>query len=185
MDRFESELARQAANSEEWLRQLSELMGALEQSSDKGGGFATTTMPPVPPAESFSASPSVIYYLYNEVREYGLILQKEEYSLVMAIIAFLMGDAEDAIGRVDRRLRRAPDIQRAFEAACERQNFNCAADGCDIRQANIRHLTADHIIPVSKGGTDDADNIQALCYSCNAIKGDRDMDYLRAQLKDR
>ncbi len=32
----------------------------------------------------------------------------------------------------------------------------------------------DHIVPRNKGGTDDPDNLQALCYSCNAMKRDRD-----------
>lgn len=33
--------------------------------------------------------------------------------------------------------------------------------------------TVDHVIPISKGGTDDPDNLVAACTRCNYSKGDR------------
>ncbi len=35
-------------------------------------------------------------------------------------------------------------------------------------------LEVDHIVPRSKGGSDEMTNLQALCYVCNAMKGNRD-----------
>lgn len=37
-----------------------------------------------------------------------------------------------------------------------------------------RALEVDHIVPRNHGGSDDEANLQALCYSCNAMKRDRD-----------
>lgn len=46
-----------------------------------------------------------------------------------------------------------------------------------------RHFEVDHIISQNKGGTDHIENLQLLCGSCNRIKGDRGMEYLRAKLQ--
>lgn len=50
----------------------------------------------------------------------------------------------------------------------------CGNDG------EIKALEVDHIIPRNMGGTDDLSNLQALCYSCNAMKRDRDDTDFRA-----
>lgn len=44
---------------------------------------------------------------------------------------------------------------------------------CGISK-DVRALEVDHITPRNKGGTDEIANLQALCYSCNAMKRDRD-----------
>ena len=40
--------------------------------------------------------------------------------------------------------------------------------------ADVRALEVDHIVPRVRGSKDDPDNLQALCYSCNSMKRDRD-----------
>lgn len=52
-------------------------------------------------------------------------------------------------------------------AVWERDDFTCQR--CGAR----RRLSIDHIIPRSKGGTDDLANLQTLCSPCNSGKRDR------------
>ena len=60
------------------------------------------------------------------------------------------------------------------------QEGNCT--GC-AEHFQARNLEVDHIIARSKGGTDHIGNLQLLCGSCNRIKGDRGMEYLRVKLQ--
>ena len=53
----------------------------------------------------------------------------------------------------------------------KRAKFRCELCGV---LADVRALEVDHILPRNRGGTDDPDNLQALCYRCNAMKRDRD-----------
>jgi diadenosine tetraphosphate (Ap4A) HIT family hydrolase/5-methylcytosine-specific restriction endonuclease McrA len=55
--------------------------------------------------------------------------------------------------------------------------FRCELCGVP---ADERALEVDHITPRNKGGMDEISNLQALCYSCNAMKRDRDDTDFRA-----
>lgn len=37
---------------------------------------------------------------------------------------------------------------------------------------SVENLCVDHILPLSRGGTNDPENLQSLCRDCNAYKGD-------------
>jgi 5-methylcytosine-specific restriction endonuclease McrA len=56
-------------------------------------------------------------------------------------------------------------------ALCDKCNNCCLCCG------KKRKLTADHVIPVAKGGTSNIDNIQPLCGPCNSSKGTKTTDY--------
>ncbi len=56
--------------------------------------------------------------------------------------------------------------------------------GCE-HELPLHVLTIDHITPLSRGGQHVISNLQLMCHTCNAIKGNRSMDYLRQQLQVR
>ena len=53
----------------------------------------------------------------------------------------------------------------------KRAKQRCELCGISSKQ---KALEVDHITPRSRGGSDDITNFQALCYSCNATKGNKD-----------
>lgn len=53
----------------------------------------------------------------------------------------------------------------------KRARFRCELCGIS---ADEKALEVDHILPRNLGGSDEEHNLQALCYSCNASKRDRD-----------
>lgn len=63
-------------------------------------------------------------------------------------------------------------------AICKKQRGKCA--DCKLRKP----LARDHVVPLSRGGTDFAYNIQGLCKSCNSRKKAKLMDYAHPSLFD-
>ena len=54
--------------------------------------------------------------------------------------------------------------------------------GCQL-ELPFRLFEVDHIVPQAQGGGHELENLQLLCGSCNRIKGDRPMEYLRSELR--
>lgn len=58
-----------------------------------------------------------------------------------------------------------------WESLCQQHNNVCLSCG------EKKPLTADHVVPLSLGGSDIIDNIQPLCGSCNSRKRTKTIDY--------
>jgi site-specific DNA-methyltransferase (adenine-specific) len=78
-----------------------------------------------------------------------------------------------------KEVQPSPSIKERLYKA---QDGKCNACGTKFE---IHHLEIDHIIPKTKGGDDYYENCQLLCGSCNRIKRDRPMEYLRMRIEMR
>ena len=58
-----------------------------------------------------------------------------------------------------------------FTKLCEQHDNRCLCCG------KVKKLTVDHIVPLSKGGSNDISNIQSICGPCNSKKGTKTIDY--------
>ncbi len=63
---------------------------------------------------------------------------------------------------------------REWQQLKKKYNYTCLC--CGKREPDIK-LTADHVIPLSRGGSNTIDNIQPLCITCNKIKYIKKTDY--------
>lgn len=66
----------------------------------------------------------------------------------------------------------------AWVELCREYGNKCLKCGC------INQLSMDHVVPISKGGTNTIDNVQPLCLPCNMKKGGRTEDYRPQKVKN-
>jgi len=56
--------------------------------------------------------------------------------------------------------------------------YDWTCPSCKKKESEIK-LTEDHIVPLSKGGSDNIENIQPLCRHCNSLKHTKIIKYDR------
>lgn len=90
-------------------------------------------------------------------------------------------DRANARAIIKESKRRALKVQvggsfttQEWEALKAEYNYTCLR--CGKSEPEIK-LTADHVIPISKLGSNTISNIQPLCLSCNSSKKDQIADY--------
>jgi 5-methylcytosine-specific restriction endonuclease McrA len=58
-----------------------------------------------------------------------------------------------------------------WQKVCDHYGEKCLCCG------SVEVLTVDHVKPVSCGGSSNIDNLQPICFSCNASKQNKHIDY--------
>lgn len=77
---------------------------------------------------------------------------------------------------ITQQQRQSSNARRELSAA--KRALVMARDGLKcLCCGGLDQLRVDHVVPVSKGGTDDEDNLQTLCLWCNSRKGTKAIDY--------
>jgi len=116
----------------------------------------------------------------------GIDIEKQAASVLVERLSNDAGLFKDFVNTdiVPKRTDIVEELPSASvkERLYKEQNGLCNACGTKF---DIRNLEIDHIVPKSKGGGDYYENYQLLCGSCNRIKGDRPMEYLRLKIKTR
>lgn len=75
-------------------------------------------------------------------------------------------------GQVDKK-HLNKEFDTLVKNKLEDQKYKCVYCGVDIRE----NYSIDHIVPLSKGGTNDIDNIDLVCKPCNTRKSTRSKEY--------
>ena len=116
----------------------------------------------------------------------GIDLSTKAAELVVKRVETDQGLWKNIVHRTDIPKRTDLGPLRPYNSTANKQQLygqqggDCAGCGTHFQP---QHMTVDHIIAQSKGGTDHLDNLQLLCAHCNSVKGDRGMDYLASKLQ--
>ncbi|GHT75029.1 hypothetical protein FACS189456_6830 [Bacteroidia bacterium] len=116
----------------------------------------------------------------------GIDIEKQAVSILTERLSDDAGMFKDFINTTKVPQRTDITIEEPSQSVKERlykkQEGKC--NGCG-NEYLMKDMEIDHIIPKAKGGGDYYENYQLLCGSCNRIKGDRPMEYLRLKIKTR
>ena len=87
-----------------------------------------------------------------------------------------------------RRSRKMSDRRKSLFRSDEswsrvKKIFMNTCPSCKLSEPEVR-LEIDHIRPLSRGGSDDLDNIQVLCGRCNMRKFTKDIDFRTKKQRD-
>lgn len=120
--------------------------------------------------------PTVIACIKSLLDRDEIIKTEDAYSLKPEALRIVTQARERRIERVEKRKiemetrKRFNSIRRGIvKWLAARDGYKCSEPECRCKT----DLEVDHIIPITKGGTNDLSNFQLLCHSHNSSKGNR------------
>ncbi len=116
-----------------------------------------------------SLSNPVFCFLY--VSPAGKITRKYKVEITSDLLYDIRSEISKKISRTGHmKAQRSAMTNDLREAIKLRDNYTCCICGNSVYNEPNLLLEVDHIIPVSKGGITEADNLQTLCWRCNRAK---------------
>ena len=148
--------------------------------------IASSTNPDEMVLDPFCGCATACVSAHQQKRQWaGIDVSPVAYDLVKQRLSDLGGLFYNLLQRTDVPLRTDLGPLPKYNSTSNKnrlygeQGGYCAGCGTHFEP---QHLTIDHIIAKNSGGTDHIDNLQLLCHHCNAVKGDRGMEYLMVKL---
>lgn len=96
----------------------------------------------------------------------------EWWEIPESSIRYLEADRQRREAEADRRRREENEKQKNYRAARKHKSFLIERDGAKCQRCGATdNLCVDHIVPLARGGSNELDNLQILCWHCNTSKG--------------
>lgn len=112
-------------------------------------------------------------FCFSYVSPAGKSRRSYEIQITTDIIKKLQSEISAKINKSGHsRAQRSAMTNDLREAIKQRDNYTCCLCGNSVFNEPNLLLEVDHIIPISKGGKTEADNLQTLCWRYNRRKRD-------------
>lgn len=105
--------------------------------------------------------------------------QREEIKMFEQLLAERFVELREELRQIRKRKQPTQRVHRTEpqrRQIAKRQNWLCAGQQCQEAQTKqeLQEYDIDHIIPLHLGGTEEPDNLQALCPGCHRRKTDQE-----------
>jgi len=108
------------------------------------------------------------YFETLKRRQYQSFYEREEVKTMAEVLMETVNNMP-WVQKDEVEIKRSQLHQKIRFQVLNRDNFRCSLCGRDKNDGVKLHV--DHKIPLARGGTNDLDNLQALCEDCNMGKG--------------